>query len=87
MGATGPAVRTSAVFPSELSLATALPFATASLNDGATPGLIVSHTYMPLNRLGIFVRDEYILAEVADGLRAAQPGAAVRANAKESDRT
>ncbi|MFE2853890.1 thiopeptide-type bacteriocin biosynthesis protein [Streptomyces lavendulae] len=87
VSATALAERTSAVSPWAHSLAAALPLATASLGDGAAPGLIVSHTHMTLNRLGIFVHDEYILAEAAAGLRAAQPEAAVRANAKESDRT
>ncbi|WP_185922022.1 thiopeptide-type bacteriocin biosynthesis protein, partial [Streptomyces sp. WAC06614] len=37
---------------------------------GTPTGLLISHTHMTLNRLGIFVHDEYILAEVAARLRA-----------------
>ncbi|MFD8979867.1 thiopeptide-type bacteriocin biosynthesis protein [Streptomyces sp. NPDC059564] len=79
--------RTSAVSPWAGSLAAALPLATASLGDGAEAGLLISHTHVTLNRLGIFVHDQYILAEAAARLRAAQREATGQANGNEGVRT
>ncbi|MBW5486819.1 thiopeptide-type bacteriocin biosynthesis protein [Streptomyces bambusae] len=53
------------------ALAALLPLGSAA----ARSGLLISHTHMTLNRMGIFVHDEYILAEVAARLRATAAGA------------
>ncbi|WP_328926172.1 thiopeptide-type bacteriocin biosynthesis protein [Streptomyces sp. NBC_00190] len=65
------AERSSAVSPWLESLTALLPLGVASLGDDAETGLLLSHTHMTLNRLGIFVHDEFILAEAALRLWAA----------------
>ncbi|MFB6581788.1 lantibiotic dehydratase C-terminal domain-containing protein [Streptomyces sp. NPDC056402] len=65
--------RVSAVSPWAEALAALLPLgpADASLRSG----LLISHAHMTLNRMGIFVHDEYILAEAAARLLRATAGA------------
>ncbi|MEV7611455.1 thiopeptide-type bacteriocin biosynthesis protein [Streptomyces sp. NPDC089799] len=63
--------RASAVSPWAEALAALLPLAPTA---PARSGLLISHTHMTLNRMGIFVHDEYILAEAAARLLRAPTG-------------
>ncbi|WP_327382800.1 lantibiotic dehydratase C-terminal domain-containing protein [Streptomyces sp. NBC_01207] len=74
--------RASAVSPWAEALAAALSLgstapagAGGSADASVRSGLLISHAHMTLNRMGIFVHDEYILAEAAARLLRATAGA------------
>lgn len=82
MSAPALTARASAVSPWAEALAAVLPLGSTA---PARAGLLISHAHMTLNRMGIFVHDEYILAEAAARLLRATAGAGSEGAGREGD--